>query len=130
MTTRQLKNRCRVIQSILDSPNFYPSLCAKADNDINKVVALLSKIINYILNSNEEKIDLDNLETKENGDFVIFPTNSYYYQQLSLFGLSFFALNGKINDQLNNLESALSYYSVDSRNNWFSIYNNVEEAID
>ena len=129
MTTKQLKNRCRVIQGILDTPDFYSYLCAKADNDINKVIPLLSRIIDYGLNSNIEHINFNKIPDVQESDYVIYPTNSYNYGMLSLFGLSFFAVNGKINKQLDQIGKMVSTHPVDPTIHWFNAYDNTEKAI-
>ena len=129
MTTKQLKNRCRVIQGILDTPDFYSYLCAKADNDINKVIPLLSRIIDYTLNSNIEHINFNKIPDVQTSDYVIYPTNSYNYEMLSLFGLSFFAVNGKINKKLDEIDKMVSVYPIDPTIHWFNTYDNIEEAI-
>ena len=79
MSDRELKSRCRIIQQLLDEPNFFVELCNKANNDIEEVIKLLSKIINYALNTNGETINLEDVRTVENTEVCIYPTNTHYY---------------------------------------------------
>lgn len=129
MTDRQLKNRCRVAQSLFDSPDFFPSLCSKAGNNVNEVIKLLSRIIDYILNNNVETIDIDRITESENNGFVIYPTNIYYYNMINLFGLSFMALNRGINDDLSRLDMAVSHYRTTSEVHSFAFYDDTSKAI-
>ncbi len=129
MTDRQLKNRCRVAQSLIDSPDFFPSLCSKVGNNVNEVIELLSKIIDYILNNNVDTIDINKITESKNNGFVIYPTNIYYYNMINLFGLSFMALNRGINDDLAKLDMAVSHYPTSSEIHSFEIFDDTSKAI-
>ena len=129
MSNQELKSRCQIIQQLLDTPSFYSELCNKANNDINEVIKLLAKIINYALNTNTETINIDDVRNISNTNYFIFPTNAHYYKMMSLFGLSFLPLDRRTNETLNRIDESVSLFSVSVDNPRIMIESDMEQAI-
>ncbi len=115
---RELKNKCRMLEEHLSSPEFYQELCEKANNEINNVIELLAEIIQRSLNKD--------LSTNQ---YYIYPTNTYYQRAISLFGLSFSTINRSINNELEKLDRAVSFQATSADENIMYLYDNPKKAI-
>lgn len=129
MKNRELKRKCKKIQELLDSEHFYELVCDQANNEIDKVIELLSRIINYMLYNDTNHIELDNIPNVPNNEILIYPTNMFYYRLISMIGLNLFAINRPINEELDRLNRVVSFYPVSAKENSLIGYYSIEESI-
>jgi len=89
-------NRYKFITDMFKDEDFLVSLCNYSNNDINTVIKNISKIITYYLKSEIFIItkDMQDLFNKidslplNDDDYIIFPINSFYENNIKFFGLN------------------------------------------
>lgn len=132
------KKSCLTINKLLKTENFYESLCAFSNNDIETVIENLAKIIDYYLATQDFKItyDLDTLfnlinnTTITSRNFVINPSNNHYYRTIKLYGLnSNISLTKLLSIDLEKLDSQLSFQPLLNRDFSTFILSDVKRAI-
>lgn len=134
------KKQIKIINSILNKPNFYYELSEFSKNDLESLIDNLSKIITYYLTIEDQKtyesieklFEQINGASLENPPFLIYPTNSYYYNALRLFGLNFTSgmpnLITSFEKRLYDLASEVSFAPVEYDSN--VLYSSVKDAIE
>jgi len=130
------KQKIKFLKSLLDSPDFYPFLCAYSDNNIDTTIDNLSKFINYVLTTDEdlsskgrEEILHKSLSFKKQGQYLIYATNSYLDNHIKLFGISPQMRFQQINKELNILDHQISYLDAE-RGSFFPLYGSIKNAIE
>ncbi len=128
--------KIKYINTIFGSQNFYPFLCAYSNNDVNTVIDNLSRIINYVLTTEEDTTGLS-IETllekaavySKEGEFLIFSTNSYLDNIIRLTGLNPDLAYRGINKDLTKFYHEVTFLDY-GKDNYFPLYGSVKKAIE
>lgn len=133
----KLQEKIELIKKILTKKDFYILLCQKSDNNVQTTIINLGKIINYYLYSEDQKIydSVDELlkrvrsYTPTQTTYVIYPTNSFYYNQLKLLGInSSVSFTRKTDINIIKLSNLLSAFPPSLRSS-IPIFTEVEKAL-
>lgn len=132
-----LQKRINKLNKLLNSESFYLKLCSYSNNNINDVIDNLSKIIFYYLynhdsdlsNSLESLLNVINSPLEESTQYLIYPTNTFYYNQIKLAGLNnTFSFTKKTEIYLEKLASILSVYPQNIKYS-LQVFFNLHQAI-
>lgn len=132
------KKIANTINNLFSKPKFFEKLCKFSDNDIDIVIANLSKIINYYLVTQDTIISysildllLKSNEIKEtNKDILIHPSNSFYINQFKLSGINPYINISPLNTpNLESIDSSISLFPQTEIDFTSSIYLNPNQAI-
>lgn len=132
-----LQEKTNTLKTLLNRESFYQELCSYSNNNINEVITNLSKIIFYYLYSNDSNIDysLESLFTKItyylnlSETYIIYPTNTFYYNEIKLLGLNnSVSFTKKTNFNLEKLSSILSAYPENIKYS-LQAFTNIKEAL-
>ncbi len=128
--------KIKYLKTILETEDFYPFLCAFSNNDIEKTIDNLAKLINYILTNDEElrnksikELLTEALSYQKQGEFFIFSTNSYLDNIFALTGLNLDARRKGMMSELTKLDQNLSFLTYD-KSSYFPIYGSIRKAIE
>lgn len=132
------KEICKRINSYFIRPNFLKEICNYSDNDYNQVVLNISRIINYYLLTDDIEVNysIEELLTRANSvnqnqtEFLVYPSNSIYLNNLRLQGINPYYNTNNVNRiNLDVLDTAISAYPLMNNPFYSPIYQDIKEAI-
>lgn len=132
------KEICKTINKYFLRPNFLEEICNYSNNNYEQVISNISRIINYYIETNDQTLDysIEELLMKANSvttnqtEFLVYPSNSIYLNQLRFQGINpYYNTNNVSRISIDTLDASISAYPLMSNPFYSPIYQNIKEAI-
>lgn len=132
------KEICKTINTYFLRPNFLEEICNYSNNNYEQVISNISRIINYYIVTNDQTLDysIEELLMKANSvttnqtEFLVYPSNSVYLNQLRFQGINpYYNTNNVSRISIDTLDASISAYPLMYNPFYSPIYQNIKEAI-